>query len=89
MLIIAAATGIAQAGGSAGQQALALLVFVAIGALGAALPVLAYLLAAEGSRQALDAIRLWMARNNEAIMAVLCLLIAAKLIGDAISGFSA
>jgi hypothetical protein len=30
-----------------------------------------------------------MAHNNAAVMAVLCLIIGAKLIGDAISGFSA
>jgi hypothetical protein len=29
-----------------------------------------------------------MARNSGVIMAVLCLLIGAKLVGDAISGFS-
>ncbi|MBS1881301.1 MAG: GAP family protein, partial [Actinobacteria bacterium] len=29
----------------------------------------------------------WMAHNNAAIMAVICLVIAAKLIGDGISGF--
>jgi hypothetical protein len=29
-----------------------------------------------------------MARNNAAIMAVLCLIIGAKLTGDGISGFS-
>jgi hypothetical protein len=29
-----------------------------------------------------------MSRNNSAIMAVICLIIGAKLIGDALSGFS-
>ena len=33
-------------------------------------------------------LRDWMAQHNAAIMAVLCLVIGAKLIGDAISGFS-
>jgi maltodextrin utilization protein YvdJ len=31
----------------------------------------------------------WLARNNAVIMAVLVLVIGVKLIGDAISGFSA
>ena len=36
----------------------------------------------------LDGLRGWMARHNAAIMAVLFLLIGAKLVGDAISGLS-
>jgi hypothetical protein len=35
----------------------------------------------------LDRLKAWMTDNNAAIMAVLCLVIGAKLIGDAISGF--
>ena len=34
----------------------------------------------------LDELKAWMGANNAAIMAVLCLVIAAKLIGDGISG---
>ena len=37
----------------------------------------------------LDGLKTWMARNNAVIMAVLCLVIGAKLVGDAITGFSA
>ena len=40
------------------------------------------------SRDLLDGLRGWMARHNAVIMAVLFLLIGAKLIGDAVSGFS-
>ena len=36
----------------------------------------------------LDGLHTWMARNNGTIMAVLFLVIGAKLIGDAISGLS-
>jgi hypothetical protein len=32
--------------------------------------------------------RAWMVANNQVIMTVLCLLLAAKSIGDAISGFT-
>jgi hypothetical protein len=35
-----------------------------------------------------DVLELWMAGHNAAIMAVLCLVIGAKLIGDAITGLS-
>jgi hypothetical protein len=40
------------------------------------------------SQRMLVGLRDWMAQHNAAIMAVLCLVIGAKLIGDAISGFS-
>jgi hypothetical protein len=40
------------------------------------------------SGRILASLRDWMAQHNAAIMAVLCLVIGAKLIGDAISGFS-
>ena len=36
----------------------------------------------------LDELKTWMAANNGAIMAVLCLVIGAKLIGDGISGLA-
>ena len=42
----------------------------------------------DGSRALLDNLKGWMARNNAVIMTVLFLLIGAKLIGDAISGFA-
>ena len=37
----------------------------------------------------LDELKTWMSSHNAAIMAVICLVIAAKLIGDGISGLSA
>ncbi len=88
-LTVAAGAAISQTGASAGAQALALLVYVLIGTLGVGVPVAIFLLGGERSRATLDEIKLWMARNDAAIMAVLCLLIGAKLIGDAITGFSA
>lgn len=87
LLTIAAAAAIAQTGVSAGRQAVALAVFVAIGTLGVGLPVVAYLAMGERSARLLDELKAWMSVNNATIMAVLCLLIGAKLIGDGISGF--
>ena len=40
------------------------------------------------SEAVLAALRGWMARHNAAIMAVIFVLIGAKLIGDALAGFS-
>lgn len=87
LLTVGAAAAIAQTGLSAGKQAVALAVFVAIGTVGTGLPLLVYLASEERSRAFLDQLKGWMARNDAVIMAVLCLLLGAKLIGDGISGF--
>jgi cytochrome c biogenesis protein CcdA len=89
VLIIAAATAIAEAGASTGRQAVALLVFVIVGSLGVALPVLLYLMDGERARDRLDALRDWMIEHNRAVIAILCIVIGAKLIGEAITGLSA
>lgn len=87
LLVIGAATAISQTGTSAGEQAVALAVFVAIGTLGPGTPVAIYFAMGQRSKRMLDELRAWMARNDAVIMAVLCLVIGAKLIGDGISGF--
>lgn len=87
VLTIAAASAIAQTEVGAGKQAVALAVFVAIGTLGTGVPVLLYFAMRERSQRVLAELKDWMARNNTTIVAVICLLIGAKLIGDAISGF--
>ena len=51
-------------------------------------PVGIYFTLGERSGPILDRLQTWMAQNNAVIMAVLCLVIGAKLIGDAIAGFS-
>ena len=87
LLVVGAAAAISQTGVSAGKQAVALAVFVVIGTLGPGAPVAIYLAMGERSKRLLDELRVWMAHNNAAILAVICLLIGAKLIGDGISGF--
>jgi threonine/homoserine/homoserine lactone efflux protein len=87
LLIVAAAAAISQAGLAAGDQAIALAVFVAIATLGPVVPVGIYLTMGERSKHLLEDLRAWLGHNNAAIMAVICLVIAAKLIGDGISGF--
>jgi threonine/homoserine/homoserine lactone efflux protein len=88
LLAIAGATVIAQGGLTAGQEAGALAIFVAIATIGVATPVVLYFAMGDRSREILDAMKDWMARNNAVIMAVLMLIIGVKLIGDAISGFA-
>ncbi|MBS1883041.1 MAG: GAP family protein [Actinobacteria bacterium] len=87
LLVVGAAAAIAQTGVGAGEQAVALAVFVVIATIGPGAPVAIYFAMGERSKQLLDDLRGWMAHNNAVIMAVICLLIAAKLIGDGISGF--
>jgi threonine/homoserine/homoserine lactone efflux protein len=88
LLTLGAASAIAQTGVDTGQQAVALAVFVAIGTLGPGLPVAIYFALGARAKRVLDDLKLWMAAHNAAIMAVLCLVIGAKLIGDAISGLA-
>ena len=88
LLTVAAASAIAQTGIDTGQQAVALAVFVVIGTLGPGLPVAIYFTLGARAKRVLDELKLWMAGHNAAIMAVLCLVIGAKLIGDAITGLS-
>ena len=88
MLIAVAAAEIADVGIPAAQEIAVLVAFVLIGSAGVLTPLVVALAFGARSRGLLDAIRDWMARYNAAIMTVLFLLIGAKLIGDAISGFS-
>jgi threonine/homoserine/homoserine lactone efflux protein len=85
LLAVAAGAAIAQTGIPAGQQAVALAVFVVIGTLGPGLPVGIYFAMGERSHEILAGLRVWMARHNSAIMTVLLLVIGVKLLGDGIA----
>jgi threonine/homoserine/homoserine lactone efflux protein len=86
ILTVGAAVAIAQTGIAAGEQAVALAVFIVLGTVGVAAPVVVFFALGERSREMLDTMRAWMAANNAAIMAVLILVIGTKLLGDGISG---
>jgi threonine/homoserine/homoserine lactone efflux protein len=88
VLTAGAAAAIAQTGVGAGQQAIALAVFILIGTLGPGIPVAIYFAMGDRAKHVLDELRDWMAANNAAIMAALCLVIGAKLIGDGITGLA-
>jgi threonine/homoserine/homoserine lactone efflux protein len=89
LLTVSAAAAIAQTGVSAGKQAVALAVFIVIGTLGTGVPLAIYFALGARAKQLLDGLKGWMGAHNTAIMTVLCLLIAAKLLGDGITGLSA
>lgn len=86
LLTVGAAAGIAQSGASTGAQAVALAIFVLIGSLGAAIPIGISFAMGERGHVLLDDLKGWMGTHSAAIMSVLCLVIAAKLVGDGISG---
>ena len=88
LLAVGAAASIAATGIGGGEQAVAYVVFAVIGAVGVAAPVAIYFALGERARPLLERLRAWMARNNAVIMAVLLLVIGAKLIGDGIGGLT-
>ncbi len=67
----------------------ALAVFVLIASLGVIVLLGIYLVMGERAAPLLDGLKAWLAAHNAAIMTVLLLVLGAKLIGDAISGFAA
>lgn len=87
-LAVAAGAGLAQVGASAGGDVVAVAVFVALGSVTVAGPLLAYLVAGDRVRGPLESAKQFMAANNAVIMAVVCLVLAAKLIGAAVGGLT-
>jgi threonine/homoserine/homoserine lactone efflux protein len=86
LLTVGAAAAIAQTGIGTGEQAIALAVFILVGTLGPGIPVALYFALGERAKRLLGELERWMGAHNAAIMAVLCLVIGAKLIGDGVSG---
>jgi threonine/homoserine/homoserine lactone efflux protein len=88
LLAVAGGAAIAQTGIPSGQQAIAYLIFALIGTLGVGLPVVIYFVMGARSEKLLAGLKDWMTQHNAVIMSVLCLVIAAKLVGDGISGLT-
>ena len=86
LLTIGAAIAVAELGVSASAQAGGLAVFVFLGTLAPGIPLAIALLMGERGTVILAEMRSWMVRENVTIVVVLCLIFAAKLLGDAIFG---
>lgn len=86
LLGVAAGAAVAQTGIAGGEQAVAYAVFALVATIGVAVPVVLYFALGDRAPAVLDRLEAWMARHNAAIMASLCLVIGAKLIGDGIAG---
>ena len=87
-LTIAAATLIAQAGLSQGEEAGVLAVFILLGSLTILGPLAVYFALGSRAKEILGGMKTWMSAHNAAIMTVLLLVLGAKLIGDGIGGLS-
>jgi threonine/homoserine/homoserine lactone efflux protein len=88
LLIVAGVTAIAQTEIPAGEQAVSWVVFMLIASIGVGAPVVIFFALGDRAPALLNRLKDWMAHNNAVIMAVLCLIIGVKLIGDAITGLS-
>jgi hypothetical protein len=88
VLTVAAATTIAAAQLGTGESAISLAAFVIIASLTVGIPVIFYLVMKEKADAGLNRLKDWLSANNAAVMAVLFLIFAAKLIGDGISALA-
>jgi threonine/homoserine/homoserine lactone efflux protein len=88
LLVLSGGSAIASAaGGSTSAIVTATVVFAVVASLGVAAPVVIYLAMGDRAGAVLQALRTWLVHNNTAIMAVLLLVLGAKMLGDGISGF--
>lgn len=84
LLTIAGMVAVAQVGANPAGQATAVCAFVLLGTVGLGIPLAIHVMMGERGRDLLTELRDWMVRENAAIIAVLSLVIAAKLLGDAV-----
>jgi len=84
ILTVAAALIIGQAGLSVVNAAIAVIVFVLIGASSIGIPVAYYRLGGAAARARLNFAKAWLGENNSAVMAVLCCIFGVVLIGKGI-----
>jgi Sap, sulfolipid-1-addressing protein len=88
VLAVGGAGAIAQTRISGWQQAIAYVVFALVATLGVGIPVMIYFSMGARSEKMLGGMKDWMSTHNDVIMIVLCVIIAAKLIGDGITGLT-
>lgn len=88
-LLMGAGAGVAIGGAAldVGSLVVVIVVFVVIAASTVAVPVIAYLVAAEKLRGPLDTLRDWLQKENAVIMTVLLLVIGVSMIGKSFASF--
>jgi threonine/homoserine/homoserine lactone efflux protein len=83
---VAAAVAIAQANLSFGGTAILLAIFVLLGSVSIAGPVIYYLVGGESAQKTLDGWKVWLSANNAAVMAVLLLVLGVKFFAQGLGG---
>ena len=86
ILTVSAAVTVAQTATGAGAQAGALAVFVVLATLGPGLPLVLAVALGDRADAVLAEVRTWLVRENAVIIAVVCGILAAKLLGDVLAG---
>jgi hypothetical protein len=84
-LTIAAAASIGAVGLDAGEEAVGVAVYVALASITLIVPVVGYLAAQQRMAPVLDTMKVWLMANNATVMAVLFLVLGAKVLGDGIT----
>jgi len=88
LLAVAAAATIGQAGLSTSDTVITWAIFVLIASIGILIPLLYRLVRGEHAQATLDRAKSWLEANNAVVMAVLFLVIGAKVLGDGLSTLS-
>jgi len=86
ILTLAAATTIAATNIPGSDQVMAFVVYGLIATIGVATPIGIYFALGERSQPILENVKIWLAHNNAAIMAVIFLVIGAKILGQGVAG---
>jgi threonine/homoserine/homoserine lactone efflux protein len=89
LLTIGAATGLAQLGVSTPDAVVSLIVFVVVGSLTIAGPVVYYLLGGDHAKVHLDSMKGWLGVHNAAVMTVLFLVLGVDLIAKGLAPLTA
>ena len=84
-LTIAAGASVGSAGLSGGDEVIVMVVFVLIASIAVAAPVLLNLILGAKAQPALTEMKEWLIDNNATVMAVLFVVLGAKVLGEGIS----
>ena len=85
-LCLTAGVVIGSGGLSAGETAGAVSVFVILGSLSVAVPVVGYLVAQQRMQRPLDELRQWLTAHNAEVLAVMLLVLGVVIIGNGLEG---
>lgn len=84
-LTLAAAVSIGSAGLDTGDEAVVAAVYVVLASITLIVPLVGFLVAKETMTPVLDSMKAWLIHNNATVMAVLFVVLGAKLLGDGIA----